>query len=230
LHTLQKGGQLAASASLVLPLNENTVGYAVDSLSAWTNYHVSAYAIASTTGYNVSDMWQGYPVYNYGSSNGWLGADQSYIYVFAHHYDSEIQEWTDEYYIARISIDAYDGLELLRTETSDTAPFSSLKATQKGTIVQSITSGGITNRTMIDLSTMSEVYTDVLTNIPGNISIRENDAFIWIDGMGVYQKTPNGWLMYPTSEYPRNDDNQLLGYAIRNVKIGNEGLAIVLFE
>ena len=36
--------------------------------------------------------------------------------------------------------------------------------------------------------------------------------------------------MYPTSEYPRDDDNQLLGYAIRNVKVGNEGLAIVLFE
>jgi hypothetical protein len=83
---------------------------------------------------------------------------------------------------------------------------------------------------MLDLTTMSEIYGDILTNIPDSPLIRENDGFIWITGMGVYQKTPNGWLMYPTSEYPRDDDNQLLGYAIRNVKVGNEGLAIVLFE
>ena len=236
LNTLQKGGSLADGAILVLPINETTIGYAHNHLGVFFNYLINDYAIASTTGFVTHDMWgeSGYSVYYRGTSNAWLGADQSYVYVTARHYleDQEqgIAEWTDEWYIARFSIDHYAGLELLRTEISDWYPCNDRGATQKGTIVHTITMDGSTNRTIIDLTTMGEVYGDILTNIPDNPLIRENDGFIWINGMGVYQKTPNGWLMYPTSEYPRNDANQLLGYAIRNVKVGNEGLAIVLFE
>lgn len=236
LATMQKGRELAASARLVLPINANAIGYSINSFGAWLNYHLAGYVIATTTSYTKYDMWDGYSVFYQGSSNVWLGADQSYVYVSARHYlndpDEGIAEWTDEYYTGRFSIDHYAGLELLRTEINETAPFYSYNngGTQKGTLVYSNKTEGITTRTMFDVTTMSEVYGDILTNIPDNPVIRENDGFIWITGMGVYQKTPNGWLMYPTSEYPRNDDNQLLGYAIRNVKIGNEGLAIVLFE
>lgn len=233
LATMQKGGELAASAPLVLPINANAIGFARDSLSAWLNNRLTGYAVATTSSYTVYDMWDGYSVSHQGSSSMWLGADQSYVYVSARHYlddpDEGISEWTDEYYTGRVSIDSYNGLELLKTEISNSSPYGN-GSTQKGTIVHTITVDGSTNRTIIDLATMTEIYTDVLTDIPSNPSIRENDGFIWISGMGVYQKTPNGWLMYPTSEYPRNDDNQLLGYAIRNVKVGQEGLAIVLFE
>lgn len=237
LNTLQKGQSLGDSDVLVLPINETTIGYAHNHLGPWLNQGISDYAIASTTGFVTHDMWgeSGYSVFYQGTSNKWLGADQSYIYVSARHYlddpDEGISEWTDEYYTGRISIENYNGLELLDTEISDASPYGyGNESTQKGTIVHTITMDGSTNRTILDLSAMTEIYTDVLTNIPSNPSIRENDGFIWISGMGVYQKTPNGWLMYPTSEYPRNDDNQLLGYAIRNVKVGQEGLAIVLFE
>lgn len=233
LATMQKGGELAAGCPLVLPINANAIGYSINHLSAWVNNHLAGYAVATTSSYATYDMWDEYSVFHQGTSNVWLGADQSYIYVSARHYlddpDEGISEWTDEYYTGRISIENYNGLELLDTEVSDASPYGNA-STQKGTIVHTITMDGSTNRTILDLATMTEIYTDVLTNIPSNPSIRENDAFIWISGMGVYQKTPNGWLMYPTSEYPRNDDNQLLGYAIRNVKVGNEGLAIVLFE
>lgn len=233
LATMQKGGELSASAHFISPINANAVGFGIDSLTAFWNWRISAYVIASTSSYARYDVWEGYSVSQNGSSNRWVGSDQSYIYVSARHYlddpDEGISEWTDEYYTGRVSIDNYNGLELLKTEISNSSPYGN-GSTQKGTIVHTITVDGSTNRTIIDLSTMTEIYTDVLTDIPSNPSIRENDGFIWISGMGVYQKTPNGWLMYPTSEYPRNDDNQLLGYAIRNVKIGNEGLAIVLFE
>ena len=233
LATMQKGRELAASAPLVLPINANAIGFGRDSLSMIVNNHLTAFTVATTSSYSFYDMWDGYSVSHQGSSSKWLGADQSYIYVSARHYlddpDEGISEWTDEYYTGRISIENYNGLELLDTEVSDDSPYGN-RSTQKGTIVHTITLDGSTSRTILDLATMTEIYTDVLTDIPSNPSIRENDGFIWISGMGVYQKTPNGWLMYPTSEYPRNDDNQLLGYAIRNVKIGNEGLAIVLFE
>lgn len=233
LATMQHGGELGASAFLVSPISENAIGYGLDGLTAFWNYRYSSYAVASTTGYSANDMWAEYSVVSGSTSSQWIGADQSYIYVSARHYlddpDEGISEWTDEYYTGRISIENYNGLELLDTEVSDASPYGN-GSTQKGTIVHTITLDGSTNRTILDLATMTEIYTDVLTDIPSNPSIRENDGFIWISGMGVYQKTPNGWLMYPTSEYPRNDDNQLLGYAIRNVKVGNEGLAIVLFE
>lgn len=233
LATMQHGGELGASAFLVSPISENAIGYGLDGLTAYWNYRYSSYVVASTTGYSRNDMWAEYSVVSGSTSSRWIGADQSYIYVSARHYlddpDKGISEWTDEYYTGRISIENYNGLELLDTEVSDASPYGN-GSTQKGTIVHTITLDGSTNRTILDLATMTEIYTDVLTDIPSNPSIRENDGFIWISGMGVYQKTPSGWLMYPTSEYPRNDDNQLLGYAIRNVKIGNEGLAIVLFE
>ena len=235
LNTMQKGRELGAGCPLVLPISETAIVYAINHLGAFFNYSINDYALASVTGYQTHDMWEdgGYSVSYHGTSNVWLGADQSYIYVSARHYlndpDEGISEWTDEYYTGKISIDHYDGIELLETEISDASIYSQ-HATQKGTIVHTITNGQSVNRTMLDLTTMSEVYGDVLTSIPNNPLMSENDGFIWISGMGVYQKTPNGWLMYPTSEYPRNDDNQLLGYAIRNVKIGNEGLAIVLFE
>ena len=237
LNTMQKGSELGAWCPLVLPLNENAVVCALRAIGAYFNYPYALYAIFSTTGYQTHDMWGegGYSVSYHGTSNVWLGADQSYIYVSARHYledpDEGISEWTDEFYTGKISIDDYDGIELLRTEISDSSPYYSWgSGTQKGTIVHTITNGQSVDRSMLDLTTMSEIYDDVLTNIPNNPMVRENDGFVWIGGMGVYQKTPNGWLMYPTSEYPRNDDNQLLGYAIRNVKVGNEGLAIVLFE
>lgn len=233
LATMQKGGELSASAPLVLPINANAIGFGRDNLSAWLNLRLTGYAVATTSSYTVYDMWDGYSVSYQGSSSMWLGADQSYVYVSARHYltdpDAGIAEWTNEWYIGRFSIDDYDGLELLRTEINDVSPYGS-GATQKGTVVHTVSLDGNSSSTMFDLSTMTEVYVDVLTSVPSNAKIRENDGFIWIDGMGVYQKTPNGWLMYPTSVYPRNDDNQLLGYAIRNVKVGNEGLAIVLFE
>lgn len=235
LATMQKSTELAASAYLVLPISENAIGYSCDSLSAWINLHLASYTIATTTSYTRYSMWEGYSIDNQGTSNVWLGADQSYVYVSARHYlndpDQGISEWTNEYYTGRFSIDNYNGLELLRTEISEEQPYSRTNATQKGTVIHSNKIDGNTSRVMLDLSTMSELYGDVLTNIPSNYQlVRENDGFIWISGMGVYQKTPNGWLMYPTSVYPRNDDNQLLGYAIRNVKVGREGLAIVLFE
>lgn len=236
ISTMQKGRELDGVPELVMPISASAVGYANTYATLYLNYRRCVYSVATTVGYASYNMWSEYSVVSDSkhTSNIWLGADQSYVYVSARHLfvdpDEEIEEWTDEYYTGRFSIDDYDGLELLRTEISDASPYNSTSASQKGTIVHTITSGGISDRIMLDLSTMTEIYEDVFANIPANPIIRENDGFIWISGLGVYQKTPNGWLMYPTSEYPRNDDNQLLGFAIRNVKVGQEGLAIVLFE
>lgn len=236
IATMQKGRELGGVPELVLPISASAVGYANTYATIYINLRRCVYSVATTVGYATYDMWSEYSVDSIRkhTSSIWLGADQSYVYVSARHLfvdpDEGTEEWTDEYYTGRFSIDDYNGLELLRTEISDASPYSSTSASQKGTIVHTITSGEISDRIMLDLSTMTEVYGDVFASIPANPIIRENDGFIWISGLGVYQKTPNGWLMYPTSEYPRNDDNQLLGYAIRNVKVGNEGLAIVLFE
>ena len=96
--------------------------------------------------------------------------------------------------------------------------------------VRSRTVDGVTVGEMIDLSLGQAVYTTDLSDPYPCSFVRETETYIWIPANGVYQKTPEDWLMYPTSVYPTQSPWGKLGYAVYGAEIGKEGLAVVLFD
>ena len=203
----------------VIPLNQTTV--AVYSDAKYMH-------IIGSGGGETHDVWDEYSVTANDSS--WLGADQSYVYAYAPIYDSEQRITTDEYLTARIPI-GETTLEIIADEQEISyLRFGNNRATSRGTVAKAHVVNGETITGLYSLPIADWIYSDVSFTQEGNTIIKENDIYIWISWSGVYMKTPQDWLMYPTSVYPRNDDDQILGYALANYKVGQNGLAIVLFE
>ena len=159
-----------------------------------------------------------------------LGTDQSYIYISDQMHDPDDPSiLLDTKAYCRFSIEDYDGAEVI--SIGDNADTLYPLASPYGHIVRQQTVDGVATRNMLDISTMTEVYQQEMPNIPANAQVRENEGYIWVGNQGgLWMKTPLGWLMYSTSTYPRSSPWGKLGYAIRNAKIGENGLAIVLFE
>ena len=226
IYELDHGDALSASAPIVLPINEKTLTYTQNSLSMYLNYALCSVVTATIDDCRGYDPWDGYNVwrqYN-GSTNRWLGADQSFVYVQADLFDEETGEYMGSP-IGRISIGSHY-VDVVRTE-SDVSYGGGDSA---GTIIRRSGTDGNYTYQVYDLEAMQPIYTDVSLSLGSFPKIRQNDGYIWIDGNGVYQKRPNGWLMYPTSEYDKTDMTRIYGYSIRNTKIGQDGKAIVLFE
>ena len=197
--------------------------YAEDSLGAYLNNRITRVYYSTPFDSIGKSPWEGYDVSNPNSTNQWLGADQSYIYVRANTYEGDVYTGSP---IGRVPIGSY-AVEIIRIEGDD---ISYGVGDGAGTAVVQYTSGGNVVCQLFDLRTMHTVYTDVELSLSTRTKIRQNDGYIWIDGNGVYQKLPNGWLMYPTSVYDKYDLSRIYGYAIRNTKVGREGKAIILFE
>ena len=235
LHELTGQGNLTA-ADHVYPINETTVAVDIRGLSYFWNVLYRRYAVSSDLGMLVyEDPWNAGGYVTVAEDTQTIGADQSYVYQIAGIYEEvEIDEQgTTEkvfqyYAFGRWSIDDYSGVEILETFTDPRTYYG--PNTPWGNMIYQETVNEETVRQMIDISTRQPVYVNELPDPPATSLVRENEAYIWIEGMGVYKKTPLGWLMYPTSSYPRSSPWGKLGYSIRNTKIGRNGLAIVLFE
>lgn len=221
---------------LVCPINYSLVCIAETSATNYFNLtitNVVYYSSAGTTEYDPCD--------GYLSSNGrqvwWIGTDHVYCYIAVRICENIAEEgqtaeyvWLDEWDILRIAIDHYE-VEKIKTISgvlSYPYPYTS-GASPFGHIIQEITVGGDVVRSMIDISTMTDVYTGDLSNLPLT-PIQENAGWIWIPDKGIYQKTPLDWLMSATGEYPRSSPWGKCGYAIGDYKVGQNGFAIVLFE
>lgn len=202
-----------------IPINENAaIGFArIYAMSA--NYTVTA-RVSSISAVTL-DLFPDYMVY--GGVYSYLGYDQSYFYGLAR-LASEVDpsEPLDDWVLIRWSIDDFDGPEEVGEYYTEPSFYS--PPTQWGSLIANIDGS---NR-LYEISTMTQLYG--LTGLPGTSLVRENEAFLWIYGSGVYQKTGLGWLMYPTAVYPRSAPYGKLGYSLRNTNIGKNGLAIVLFE
>ena len=234
LKDLYTGTVMNLANPIVCPINPSLVfiaegfgslfwGYPYCRVFYYTEYDITAYAPT-----------EGYLSYQ-GDDFKWIGTDQVYCYLavricvnIAEEGEDPQYEWLDEWDILRVAIDNYS-VEKIKTINGVLSYPGTVKASPFGHIVQEITNGDNIKRTIIDISTMSDVYTGVLTDVPNTI-IQENVGWIWIPDKGVYQKTPLDWLMSASGEYPRSSPWGKCGYAIGNYKIGQNGLAIVLFE
>jgi len=180
-----------------------------------------AWAVTTSTSARIT-LFEGYSVR--GQTTEYLGADQSYAYFKVQMYDSEQQYTIDEWLVWKVSIDDYTSE--LHEHYYGTEPVFYNPISSMGSVAANL--DGTTK--LYDMSSMEQLYASVLTSVPNTSIIRENEAFLWINGKGVYQKTISDWLMYPTSVYPRSEPYGKLGYAIESQNIGKIGTAVVLFE
>ena len=218
IKNLWTGSGYDPQGQLVCPINDSLVciAHTTGSVFGYQFFAVDYYTPTQVSSYNPfpDDEHPG------SAAGSVIGCDQVYCYMAFRVYENG--EWIDQYKIARIPIDSYD-VEIVKDIEGQLAYYG--YASVYGHIIQQVD----VDRTMIDVGTMGDVYTEVLQNLP-NSPIQENVGWIWIPGSGIYQKTPLGWLMSATGEYPRSSPWGKCGYAIGNYKIGQNGLAIVLFE
>lgn len=207
------------TARIAVPLNASTAMIVVNVLTYAASFDVVEYFTTSTV--DALEVWEGYTIY----SRSYLGADQSYMYGLGRLSDGEDPPSAlDDWVVIRWPLDYVGASETV--EEYYTEPTFSSPPSQYGTIRMS--QDGTAK--LYEASTMTQLYENDLPSVPTSGIVRENENYIWIPSLGVYQKIALGWLMYPTATYPRSEPYGKLGYAYRNAKIGNNGLAIVLFE
>ena len=222
---------IRSTVGIVCPISYDLVCLARLGSSAYWGYqvvHMEYYTSNGTTTYNPCE---GY-ISHEGYQTRWIGTDQVYCYIAVRICENQAEPgqtaqyvWLDEWDILRVEIDNYN-VEKIKTIHGNVS-YTGM-ASAFGHIIQTVT-GDSTTRTMIDITTWDNVYVEALPNLP-NTAIQENAGWIWIPGSGVYQKTPLDWLMTATGEYPKDEPWGRCGYAIGNYKVGQNGLAIVLFE
>lgn len=239
LNEMAAPGGLSNYVYFVCPINAASVGIAKSSstggLFDFTEYWYQVLTIISGASYNP---WDGYDT-NTGTyvdlryTQRFLWADQAYIYTDANIYeDIEVEGVIEHVFVkhllGRFSIDNYNGLEEIADWTD--MRYLATPPTPYGSFIQQRTVDNETIRQMMQMSNMVPIYAGELPELPYTAYVRENVGWIWIDGYGVFQKTRHGWLMYPSSTYPRSSPWGMLGYAVHDVEIGRTGLANIVFE
>lgn len=226
-----RGNLVSTLSDLTLPLFVSWQGTMIVPISS-----VAAMLVISTgapttyvytiTTYSVTQHYVWDDVGVTSTSATVIGCDQSYMYGLAYEVE-EIEGETvvfDTQKYLRWSIDNYQRTEIVRviqpgqTIYNPPSVWGTIAANLDGTVK------------LYNIYDLQQIYEDELPSVPGTRNIRETEDFLWIPGSGVYQKVALGWLMYPTSIYPRTEPWGKLGYSIRNTQIGKNGLAIVLFE
>lgn len=215
------------NADVVCPINSTTVCCLTWPGALWDEY--CYYTIHTLNDYTAIRPWADLVITSgHVDEVTCLGVDQSYIYAVVQYFEEVDGQYESAgFLVSKLEIDDYSRMDMQTYQ--DTRTWYSMSSS-KGSIIQKLTVNGETVTRMLDLSTLEQIYEDDLQSLPETSQVRENDGWIWIPGSGVYQKRKSGWLMYSTDEYPRSSPWGKLGYAIRNVKVGQEGLAIVLFE
>lgn len=223
---------------LVCPISFSLVCVMQTAATNYANYDYEVVDYHSESGIVSKDPVEGYLSYQ-GTQAQWFGTDGVYCYLAVRICENTAAEgepanyvWLDEWDILRVAIDNYN-VEKVKT-IEGVLTYGLRTATPFGHIVQEVTVDGTMTRTMIDITTMGDVYSSILHDLPTSLTtgngVQENAGWIWIPGSGVWQKTPLDWLMSATGEYPRNSPWGKCGYAIGDYKVGQNGLAIVLFE
>lgn len=224
----------APSPSLIVPLSYDAV--ALGSHPFLVYGQLSRYTLVTDGSVSTYNPFEGYSVmYDSGGVTeltSFIGYDQTYMYAKGQLTNPEdITQKLDEWIIVRWAYASWTGAEVV-IDSTDTEPlFSSM--TDMGTVVyQERTGEDYSTPILMDITTMSSLYADDIPSVPQDAFLQENLGYIWIDGLGVYQKTAIGWLMYASAEYPRGTLAQtgICGYAASNVPLGKIGTAIVLFE
>lgn len=247
-YTYTKSGEMIAEmarvrysravANLIIPLNPYEIGCCLSYGFDLLDRTAKCYVVATVNQVSSYYPWDGYDT---GGSGGYLenyvGVDQSYIYTISPVYEEvEVSEGVTEHVyektlLARFSIDNFNGLEELSEFNNADGSWSwYFPPTTYGSYIQGHTIDGTAARGLYDISTGERLYSEDLPSLPGTSRVYENEWGLWIEEYGVFQKTVLGWLMYATSIYPRTSPWGKLGYAVQNVDIGKNGLAVVLFE
>lgn len=228
-------GSSYSTADVVAPISFTEVGIGHAYLTGLFSLNECRYSVTTSNGVSVYNPWMGYSVYysagvHGGEQTSFVGMDQAYMYGYARLTDPEDQSVRlDEWVLLRWNIEDFGGAEEAARYTV-TEPTNDFPPTPFGSFIQARTVNGETVRQLLDIATMEPLYTEALTALPGTARVRENTGWLWIEGYGVFQKTQLGWLMYPSSTYPRSAPWGMLGYAVHDVQIGRTGQANIVFE
>lgn len=235
LNNLANYSAVDPGGDVICPINDSFVCVCETYLTVFWNVQRCAVVYHSLSGRTVYNPIEDYPYAGSYPQYYIIGADQVYCYIAVRICENIAEEgqpaeyvWLDEWDILRVAIDRYN-VEKIDTINGVLSYPYSIKVSPFGHIIQQVESGGTTVRTMIDITTWNSVYVDALGELPLT-TIQENTGWIWIPNKGIYQKTPLDWLMSATGEYPRSSPWGKCGYAIGDYKVGQNGLAIVLFE
>ncbi len=212
------------SPSAVYPIDSETVGVYTNALSGYLGNNANRYNVC-----NLTDSTNYAPWYDPYSSNdaSLLGADPQYGYAVCQDQSAA----GTPYAVFKWSLtDPAEGLTEIERYSDEKTYYP--QANTYGRLIRQSTVNGETVRDMVDISTMDTIFGDVLTTstLPQSNVVRENASYLWIEGYGVFQKTRPGWLMYPSSTYPRSAPWGMLGYAVHDVQIGRTGQANIIFE
>ena len=206
----------------VWPIDSGTVGLYVTALVGYLAVNGSRYYVSTD-----SDTAGYLPWYDdYGVNEiTFLGAYGDNGYGLC-----DVTGETNPYRVVKWSLSGCDGETEVQAYADARTYFYPVNT--YGHMVRERTENGSTVRELVDISTMQPVFTDVLTSsaLASSGVVRENDGVLWIEGSGVYEKQEVGWLMYPTTAYPRSAPFGKLGYAVDDYALGAQGTAIVLFE
>lgn len=219
--------------TVLIPISESRVAVIVTSTYGLYTQERITYQMIVTPEAVVASTFIGNLWYNPSPNldNYWtyLGRSESHMYFRARNHDPENNRlYLDEWIIAEIQIEEYQ----VDWWTSYEYPFGSYgECTTYGNLIVSWTESEVETRSVFNLPSHVVVYANEDINpISSARNLTENGGWIWIQGCGVYQKKPRGWVIYPTSVYPKSEPYGRLGYAVRAAKVGSIGDAIVLFE
>lgn len=166
------------------------------------------------------------------------GADQAYMYAkcrLVEPPDPEIPGDTykllDEWIIVKAGYDSWQGAELVQHFYGEEPSLSNITVEGIGLYnVRNVETGITSDTILVNAASLAQAYAQDVPIVSSGAGIRENAGYLWISNMGVYRKTASGWSMAPTSVYPREAPWGKLGYALHDVRLGELGKAIVLFE
>jgi len=220
----------------VFPITAYKVGvYVLYYTGLWTQVTTHGYRILTSEEENLGFLFANY--YSASASTGqgctYLGTDRSYFYAVNQLHDpDDTSVLLDEYVVARFSIDNYAGAEEVERYFT---PRTFYGPAQSGLLGYSMPDpGGSGNYwyRFVERETMDTAFDGALnfeSSTRTNLTMSDNAGYLWINNLGIYQKSGMGWVMWQSSVYGDVEPLPLLGYAAQNVTLGSEGTAFVLF-
>lgn len=215
-------GYASYTPIIMAPISSTSAMAVINVLGTQASNHVVY--LLTTSAATTLGVWNNYHVKRNYTSMGFPGSDDDYFYAWARLYSDDDTTALDQWIVVRWSVDNYTTTEEIAVYTSQPTfygvptPYSSIEA--------SVGSGiGI-----YDVSTMEHLYEYSLPTVSESGIIRENADYIWISTDGVYRKSAEGYVMYPTTEYPLSSPYGRLGYAVDDYGVGETATAIVLFS
>jgi len=225
---------------VVSPIDARTIAFLRVNAIGLSEMPKYSYVIVTTAGVTSTDIAIGYNVDQYDAIHQhtirFLGCDQTRYYVEARLVDPQSSSTlTANRVVIATPIDNQTAQETIESYSESIIYNSSSGYTTQqfqpntnGTVTRMRTVDNETVTEIVDLSTMSVLYSDDIQPVP-MVGITENTGYLWIPNSGAWQKAAAGWVMYATSVVPEGFTGKL-GYTAHNVSVGKQGLVIVMFE